>query len=118
MEGGKENKDGKLEGERRQCRVRVSKVKRNIRVTFDDKTRTVLLESSLGSQSNSQGLTVSTGWSRTPGSPIPWPPECCVLPYLPVTVLTVGFSPFSHFCVVCSHSSLDFKGSVELPSIP
>lgn len=54
MEGGKENKDGKLEGERKQCRVRVSKVKRNIRITFDDKTRTVLLESSLGSQSNSQ----------------------------------------------------------------
>lgn len=71
-------KDGKLEGERKKCRVRVSKIKRNIRVTFDDKTRTVLLESSLRSQSNSQSLTVSTGWSRTLGSPMPWPPECCV----------------------------------------
>lgn len=37
-------KYGKLEGERKKCRVRVSKVRRNIRVTFDDKTRTVLLE--------------------------------------------------------------------------
>lgn len=45
-------KDGKVEGERKKCRVRVSKVKRNIRVTFSDKTRTVLSESSLGSQSN------------------------------------------------------------------
>lgn len=106
-------KDGKLEGERKKCRVRVSKVRRNIRVTFDDKTRTVLSESSLGSQSKAQGLAVSTGWSRTLGSP----PKCHVLPYLPVTVLTVGFSLFSHFSVLCSHTSLDFKGSVKRPSI-